>query len=260
MNPFVAKRLEEIKAKRYRFDFSITFNRSLAVFQKVLFPAGLAMLLLSLIMGAVLAVYLVGSLDFSDPDAIRQKMDIMQFTPVQLGTYMLVMLLVSGLSMPMAAGMVQLCRDAETGAYFGLGTAFKYYSGPHFSDLFFGGILVGLISVVLNTLLEYSGIPVLGVLISAVLTLFSWLLAPLVIFGDMPPLRAFKASILVVSKEWLMIFLLLLVSYLVALCGLIVFCIGIIFTMPLVYCTQYAVYAESVGFESDTNPTENNIS
>lgn len=81
---------------------------------------------------------------------------------------------------------------------------------------------------------------------------------PLIIFGNQKGLEALKASVSLSSKQFMNLFLLLLVAFFGSLVGLIGFCIGIFFTIPFTISMQFAIYHSIIGFENENEiKTEN---
>jgi uncharacterized membrane protein len=75
---------------------------------------------------------------------------------------------------------------------------------------------------------------------------------PLIIFGKLKALEALEASILIVSKQPLILLGLIVVGSIATLVGLIGCCIGIVFTLPFLNSLYYAIYSEIIGFDSQT--------
>ncbi len=73
-------------------------------------------------------------------------------------------------------------------------------------------------------------------------------------FYEMRAWNAIQASWKLTSKNWGMTFLFSLVVGLVAAAGLLLFCVGILFTYPAALCAQYAAFADITGLnEGDQN-------
>jgi hypothetical protein len=98
-------------------------------------------------------------------------------------------------------------------------------------------------------LLESFGIRFLGIIITYVIAIFTFLVIPLIIFGNLKAIEAIKGSCTIVAKQFFVILGLIIVSYIMALLGLIGFCIGIFFTLPFIYSMYYSIYKDSIGFD-----------
>jgi uncharacterized membrane protein len=79
---------------------------------------------------------------------------------------------------------------------------------------------------------------------------------PLIIFGNLKAIDAIQSSFTIVLKQPVTLILLVLVAYIGSFVGLIGCCIGIFFTIPFIYSTQYAVYCAIVGIDSKTELEE----
>lgn len=248
-------RIEEIKTQGYNFDFGVTFNHAFEIYKKIAATAGLAFLIFSFVAGAVLVMYILTSLDWQHLSQNPEAYDLRNFSLNGIIIYMVVVILFTALSMPLNAGLIKMCYQAETGAEYSVATAFEYYKGHYFTKLFFYGVMVSLVTVGVSTMLEYFGIMFVGTIINIIILVFTFIALPLIIFGDLSPAEAIGASFTVISKQVLMVFLLVIVSYLVASAGIIACCIGIVFTLPIINAVQYSVYLHSVGF-ADNHQTE----
>lgn len=77
----------------------------------------------------------------------------------------------------------------------------------------------------------------------------SWSFAPLlVIFYKMEAWAAMEASRQIITKQWSMFFVLLLVAGFIAVLGIIGFFIGMLFTAPVAMATVYVAFRHIVGF------------
>ena len=98
--------------------------------------------------------------------------------------------------------------------------------------------------------------PIIEVVVSVTIGLFTILMIPLIIFGKLKAVEAIQASILVVSKQPIVILGLLVIGVIASLVGLIGCCIGIVFTIPFMYSLYYVIYSEIIGFDPE-NEIEN---
>lgn len=145
---------------------------------------------------------------------------------------------------------------AERDDEFHLSTMFEYYKAPFFKELFIATFLITIVNSVLSGIINYIQIPIIEVVVSVTIGLFTILMIPLIIFGKLKAVEAIQASILVVSKEPIVILGLLVIGVIASLVGLIGCCIGIVFTIPFMYSLYYALYSEIIGFDPE-NEIEN---
>jgi len=66
----------------------------------------------------------------------------------------------------------------------------------------------------------------------------------LVWFYEMEPWPAMEASRKIVSKQWFMVLLFLFAVGLIAMAGLILLGVGILYTLPAMICALYAAFAD----------------
>jgi hypothetical protein len=132
---------------------------------------------------------------------------------------------------------------------------FKYYlkliraEGPTIADAFAGFspiagqlILLGLVNGILSTI-GYLLCIIPGVYLSV-----SWIFAlPLVIDRSLPFWDAMELSRKVVGKHWFITFAFLLVIGLLAACGIIACCVGILVTMPIASVALMYAYEDIFG-------------
>jgi uncharacterized membrane protein len=90
----------------------------------------------------------------------------------------------------------------------------------------------------------------LGTIITYFISFITILSVPLIIFGDLKAIEAIKYSILIVFKQPIVILGLVIVAIIASLVGFLGCCIGVFFTLPFVYSTNYAIYFEIVGIDS----------
>ncbi|MFK7808590.1 MAG: BPSS1780 family membrane protein [Saprospiraceae bacterium] len=73
----------------------------------------------------------------------------------------------------------------------------------------------------------------------------SWMWAPmLVVFEDMPFWDAMEMSRRLITRNWISVFVFYVLCGILAGLGVIAFCIGMFFTIPIFYCAIYASYAD----------------
>jgi hypothetical protein len=167
-----------------------------------------------------------------------------------------VSLLITCLLSPFSAGLIKMAYCAERDDEFHVSTMFEYYKAPFFKELFIATFLITIVNSVLSGIINYIQIPIIEVVVSVTIGLFTILMIPLIIFGKLKAVEAIQASILVVSKEPIVILGLLVIGVIASLVGLIGCCIGIVFTIPFMYSLYYALYSEIIGFDPE-NEIEN---
>ena len=252
MDKLTQSRIEVIRNQGYTIDFGNIFNHAFENYKKIALYAGLMIfvfIVLIMIAGAGALVATFGSpaiLDFFKPE---------NFRPENLGLTTLltisgVSIVVGSLLSPITAGLIHMAYCADNDEEFHVSTMFKFFSVPYFKELFLSTFLVSLANGVLSTAINYFEIPVLGFVITVVFSLFTIMMIPLIIFGKLKAFEAIETSILIVSKQPLVLLGLIVVGSIASMVGFIGCCIGVLFTIPFMYSLYYAIYSEIIGIPS----------
>jgi hypothetical protein len=251
-------RIEEIKKNGYTLDFGNVFNHAFENYKKIALYGGLMIFVLFVLLsilafGVLIAVF--GSLavvNFLKPENLQTENLSLDSMLIFSGVSLLITCLLS----PFSAGLIKMAYCAERDDEFHLSTMFEYYKAPFFKELFIATFLITIVNSVLSGIINYIQIPIIEVVVSVTIGLFTILMIPLIIFGKLKAVEAIQASILVVSKEPIVILGLLVIGVIASLVGLIGCCIGIVFTIPFMYSLYYALYSEIIGFDPE-NEIEN---
>jgi hypothetical protein len=251
-------RIEEIKKNGYTLDFGNVFNHAFENYKKIALYGGLMIFVLFVLLsilafGVLIAVF--GSLavvDFLKPENLQTENLSLDSMLIFSGVSLLITCLLS----PFSAGLIKMAYCAERDDEFHVSTMFEYYKAPFFKELFIATFLITIVNSVLSGIINYIQIPIIEVVVSVTIGLFTILMIPLIIFGKLKAVEAIQASILVVSKEPIVILGLLVIGVIASLVGLIGCCIGIVFTIPFMYSLYYALYSEIIGFDPE-NEIEN---
>ncbi len=245
------KRIEEIKREGYNLDFTTVFGNAFENYKKIALMVGLFSLLLGL---AFLVLFAVGFvLIYGMKDVyFFENMSAEQMQPENFSTpfaivYMTSVIFLTALFSPITAGFIKMARDAAKGQDVSFGTAFEYYSKPFFKEIFIAIVILTFFTTTFSFLLTLVGIQFLGGIISLIISFFTILAIPFIIFGNLKAIEAIQASVTVVSKQILILLGLAIVGILFAMMGMIACCIGIIFTMPIIYSLYYCIYDEVIG-------------
>ncbi len=244
--------LSEIKNQRYDLDFSHIFNESFEIYKRTALFSGLAIMLFTIIiLGIVFSLMGI----FFGFEAFTQSMTDFKahnLSAIYIVVYVLGTSLLSGLMVPFTAGMIQMAHEGFSGEEVSIGTAFRFYKGSHFAQLFVAGFLISAFTMGISTAidsLENPIISLLGGLISLIISFLTLLTIPLIIFGNLNATDAIQGSMFVVMKSPLIILGLVIVAGILSIVGFIGLCIGLFFTLPFIYATYYSIYRNSVGIE-----------
>jgi membrane-anchored glycerophosphoryl diester phosphodiesterase (GDPDase) len=164
--------------------------------------------------------------------------------------YLVIAVFFSAVFSPLSAGFIKIADDAEKGEKFQVSAFFKYYKSPYFKELFLSTILISFITSGFSIALELAGLQIIGLVISMAISFFTVLTMPLIIFGDLKAMDAIQSSLQIVTKQPLVLILLLFVGFIASLVGFIGCCIGIFFTLPFMYAMHYAIYCAIIGIDT----------
>ncbi|MDI5897820.1 hypothetical protein [Flavobacterium yafengii] len=247
-------RIEEIKKNGYTLDFGNVFNHAFENYKKIALYGGLMIfvifVLLSILAFGVLIAIFGGTavVDFLKPENLKPE----EFSLNTLLIFSGISILISCLISPLTAALIKMAYCAERDEEFHISTMFEYYKAPYFKEIFIATFVISIISSISSTVINYTQIPVISFVVTVIIELFTILMIPLIIFGKLKAFEALEASILIVSKQPLILLGLIVVGSIGTLVGLIGCCIGIVFTLPFLNSLYYAIYSEIIGFDPET--------
>ena len=247
------QKIEEIKTNGYQIDFGNVFNLAFENYKKIALYAGLMIFVFSVILGLLAGGIVIFTLGVS---ALNEKMleniKTENFTGIYMILYIVAVVLLTCLLSPFPAGLIKMADCAQKDEEFHVSTVFEYFKKPYFAELVISSLLISIFSSVLSAILDYSGIKFVGSLIAMLVSFLTFLTIPLIIFGNLKAVEAIKSSIIIVSKQPLVLLGLLIVSFIASMVGFIGCCIGIFFTIPFMYSMYYAIYVSIIGVDSET--------
>ncbi len=251
-------RIEEIRKNGYALDFGNIFNHAFENYKKIALYGGLVIFVffvLFCIIAFGLLIAIFGGpavVDFLKPENLKPE----EFSLNTLLIFSGISVLISCLISPLTAALIKMAYCAERDEEFHVSTMFKFYKAPYFKELFIVTFLINIANAVLSGLVNYAQIPALEFIVSVTISLFTILMIPLIIFGNLKALEAIQSSVMIVSKQPLVLFGLLVIGGISSFVGFIGFCVGIFFTLPFVYSLYYAIYSEIIGFEIESKSEE----
>jgi len=241
--------IEDIKKNGYTIDFGSTFNYAFENYKKIALYSGLIILVFSVIM-AVLAMGL--AVTFYGVAAISK--DFILNLENQKLSYLEQLLSIGAVSLfaallaPFGAGFLKMADCADKDEEFNVSTMFTYYKAPYFAQLFIMALIIGLVSNAISAVIESFGIVLLGNAISIFISFFTFIAIPLVVFGNLSAVDAIKGSLIVVSKNPLLIFALFITGIIGSIVGIFGCCIGVLFTIvfntSVTYATYFSIFTE----------------
>ncbi|MDP2159308.1 MAG: hypothetical protein Q8K02_02400 [Flavobacterium sp.] len=245
--------LEKILENGYELDFSSLLEKAFNNYKKIALTAGLLFILITII--AVIIGFSIGAmfLNLEDLESLAMEMAPAALSLENLIVYVLGVSFISGLASPLTAGFFKIAHLAEKNQPFSISNAFDYYKSHHFLQLFIASFLITFIGIGVNSILEYNSVMFYGALFTYIVSFFTFLTIPLIIFADVKGTDAIHYSIQLVLKQPLILLGLLIVSIIASMVGLIGFCIGIFFTLPFYYSMIYSIYDSIFLLEDETD-------
>ena len=244
--------IQDIKNHGYTLDFSNVFNHAFENYKKIALYAGLILLVFSILFGIIVYSILIALFGIEKlSTGVFFNIQPQNLSPLHLFYYVGGMVLFSGLLSPFGADYLKMADCAEKDQEFNVSTIFTYYKTHHFLQIFTATCIVSLFSAVITTFLEIQKLSNLGLIISLAISYFTFLMIPLIVFGNLKAIDAIKSSFIIISKQPIVL-LSLMASIVVALIvGLLGCCIGIIFTMPFSYSMAYAIYNNILNIKNE---------
>lgn len=250
----VKERIEAISANGYELDFGTVFEHAFENYKKIALYAGLMLLFFFIALAVLFMIGMVSYIGVENMEEFSKKLT--QFSELKekpLDIMLQInagMLLLSGLVNPFMAGFYKMADCAEKDEEFHVATMFTYYKSPYFGNIFISIVIITLVNIGFSTLLELAGFKTIGAIISLILSFVTFLVVPLIVFGKLNAIDAIKSSILIVSKQPLILLGLLIVAIIASAIGIFGFCVGILFTMPFIYSMNYVIYSTIIGIDS----------
>jgi uncharacterized membrane protein len=256
----VKERIEAIRINGYELDFGTVFEHAFENYKKIALYAGLMLLVFFVVLSILFMMGMISYIGVENMEDFSKKMT--QFSELKEKPLDIVlqinaiMILLSGLLNPFMAGFFKMADCAEKGEEFHVSTMFTYYKSPYFANIFVSIFIITLVNTGLSVLLELAGLSIIGTLISLTLSFITFLVVPLIVFGKLNSVEAIKSSVIIVSKQPLVLLGLLITAIIASAIGIFGFCIGILFTMPFIYSMNYVIYSSIIGIDLSTEKEE----
>ncbi|PXY40995.1 hypothetical protein DMB65_10515 [Flavobacterium cheongpyeongense] len=247
----ILNQIEDIKNNGYSLDFSDVFNHAFENYKKIALYAGLILLVISILcffLGGGILVSLYGAEHFNKQ--FFENLQNKQPEGTTLLIYTIVITFVTAIMTPFTAGFLKMADSADKDEAFNFSTVFTYYKSPYFFRLFTSALLIGLTSGLISVAFNFIGITFIDSIFAILISLFTSMTIPLIVFGNLNIADAIKSSIMIVSKQPLVIALLFIVAGIGSIIGFIGCCIGVVFTIPITYSVKYAIYSAILEIEN----------
>ncbi|MBW3519449.1 hypothetical protein [Flavobacterium sp. NKUCC04_CG] len=249
----IQKRLNTIQTDGIEISTFKLLSEASKIYPKIALMAGLATLLVGIICSILFSIGLF--LYTQEPKVMVSLLT--NFDPLFLSfdgliTYTLALSIGTGISAIFSAGFVKMAADAYQDKLVLLTTTFTYFKTKACLQLFAAHFVITLLFTVLSLYLQLQNLQYVALGINWLVSSLTVLVTPLIIFGNLSAFSAIKHSVDIVNKQPLQIIALLLFSSLLAGAGLLLFIVGVIFTLPFIYCVYFILYQNTVGYVDET--------
>lgn len=231
-------------ADRPPLNFGTIFSETIELFKKV-WLQGFVILLLGFatILPFYVMIYIpMIAMGVTDPDMLRNEdppiMVVISMSIIMPIVYMGVLTFIMALN----AAFLRICRQKDQGRT-GDGDYFYFFKQ-------------GRLGKVLVVSLVMLGLSLVGVMTCGIGLLY--FVVPMSLFPaflafkeELSAIEVVKASFALGNKNWLVIFGLIIIVSLIAELGILLCCVGILFTAMLSKVPMYFMYKYGVGFEDD---------
>lgn len=254
------QKLEEIKTSGYDLNIGEVLALTIKNYKKTVWVNGAAFLLFAFVLVGItigLSAIVFGADSFSN---MFGDFQVANFSLVEIFFTLLIAVVLAAIICPFYAGLLKVSHNAYTHKTYSFSTVFDYYKSDLLRQLVISGVLISSASSLIVTLIEFSGYLFLVKFISYFIQFLTVFTIPFIIFGKLKALEAIEASILIVSRNFFTILLLMIVSIVLTALGLIAVLIGIFFTLPIIFSMQYTIYRKAVGIYDDDSIDDIGIS
>lgn len=256
----VKTKIEEISLNGYQLDFGTVFESAFENYKKIALYAGLMLIVFSILIMIIGMTGLISYVGIENMEGFGEKMkqySTLKVMPLDIAIPLNAgLLLFSGLLNPFMAGFFKMADCGEKGEEFHVSSMFSYYKSPYFLNIFLFVIIIGFINTGLAMLLESAGLSFVGTVVNLLISFLTFLSIPLIVFGNLNAFDAIKYSIILVSKQPLLLLALIIVSIIGVLLGLFGLCIGVFFTWPFMYSMNYVIYKNIIGIDKTSEIDE----
>ena len=240
------EQFEEFEQKPKKpLEIGEAINDTFEIYKKIALPGGLGLLI---VMATVAFIAIAGVGFFVDIEKFSEEMK--NFKPENLSVeanliYVGALTLITALISPFIAGLLKMAHEADHNEEVKFSSIGYYINSSRFIHIVIAVAILTLFNTGINTFLSHS-FPVFGnalaLLITFPISILTFITLPLILFKELSFIEAINNSIQLTAPKFFIVVALLILAYILAFVGLIAFCIGIVFTMPIIYAMQYVIY------------------
>lgn len=247
-------KIDEIKRNGYTLNLSNVIDRAFENFKKITLYSALIILVFSFIIGVVLVVILGAVYGMDNVSkVILESMQPSKLTLNEILISTIGVSIASGLFAPFGAGFFKMADSAAKDIQFKVSNIFHYYKAPYFAQLFVSTLIISAVNNAIANTLESAGLVFVGVGISIFINFFMYFTVPLIVFGNLKAIDAIKGSIVLVTKNPLLIFGAFLLGIIGSAVGAFACGVGVLFTIVFNTSMIYAAYYEIFTREQEEN-------
>ena len=267
MKETLHNKIENIKNNGYRLEFGQVIEQTFSNYKKIALIQGLILLVILIIFTVVIGSVAGLAFGLGSLTEYFTDYDVNKVTSVALLINFGVSVVAAGLLAPFTAGLIKMAHSAETNTELDFSAVFIYYKSSYFKELFIVGILVSLFISGIDTAIGLlvqgyvdgfaaKTLSLLSGLTNITVTILTLFTIPLVIFENASATDAIKGSIEITKQKFWTILGVEFVIIVCAILGVFGFCIGLFFTIPLLYSGIYIMYRTAVGIEEKNDLDE----
>ncbi|NER13916.1 hypothetical protein GWK08_10725 [Leptobacterium flavescens] len=253
------ERIDRILQNGYELDFGDVFNKSFEVYKKSIWMILLGILVVGMIT-AVLVILLfsvIFGIQLNDFISLDPAVSTIGGSVSYFLSTTLFGIVIAALLGPVNAGFLKVCKDAKDNKEPSFSSIFQYYSSEYLGNIIVATVILSIVSGVFSFISQFMlSMLFLNYIFSIIFSTLTVLIIPLIIFKDFNAMQAIEYSIKLVSKNFLMVFLLILVGTLASFLGVFLCGIGILFSLPFLYAVYFCTYDAIVGDDESSEIDE----
>ncbi len=254
----IQKRLDEINRTGLNLDLGRIIDDAFDTYKKIALNVGLAYILLFLFIGfvtfGIISTYFVAEELMKEIEYLKETniLPLNYFIGIMGYSTIIIIILT-----PISAGILKMCKTADTIGTSNLNDLFYYYKIPYFLNLTILAFIMQFLTVSITYLFDYVFvIQIIGGVLQYIIYFLFILTIPLITFANQNPIEAIKNSAKLTLKNPFTFLLGMIIAYFFAFLGIIILCIGLFFTMPFIEAMRYTLYKHTLGFQEEIKEWE----
>lgn len=232
-------------------EFETVLNHSFANYRKIALYAGLALFVFLFVFVIFLSAV---SISFFGAENINER-SIQNFQKLLLTKpyvwyYTGFSILTTCLLSPFMAGFYKMADAAEKDTSFGVSGLFSMYTSPLLVPIVSTTFLIDLITKGLSVVFDEIGLSFVGIILTIIISFVTLFTIPLIVLGNCATFESIKTSTKIVTKQPIVILMLIIIAIIGACLGVFAFCIGVFFTYPFLISVVYTMYNQATSTEN----------